>query len=120
MSKPQDQWPYVGQDITMPTGVASYGTIRIRSERAAEVARWFGLGKPPARRRKRRLRGGLSVSREEQPSALDLPLAAGTITLITGASGAGKSSLFREIRSRLGSARRWIDLGAMRVADVPV
>src|SRR5689334_13134436 len=39
------RYALVGEDITAPVLLASAGRLRIRSERAAEVARWFGLRK---------------------------------------------------------------------------
>lgn len=103
-ARPTRRVVLVGQDITAPAAVASGGTIRIRSQNAATVATWFGLGKAPKPPR----RGGRSCKRlpaspagnapADAPHQVRLPLAAGTITLITGPSGAGKSTLLRALR----------------------
>src|SRR5439155_4003892 len=81
----------VGEDITAPASVASDGRIPVRSERAATVARWFGLG------RRRDDEGGHDAAglRNGKPDAAIVPPAAGTILLIAGPSGAGKSTLLR-------------------------
>ena len=112
----------VGEHITCPGAIASGGTIPIRSERAAQVARWFGLD----RNRKPRATGGGAgngtadaKAASERPHAFSLPklsLRAGTITLIAGPSGAGKSTLLRATRDAHPN-RRWIDLATVAAAD---
>jgi ABC-type ATPase with predicted acetyltransferase domain len=102
--------PTVGEDITCPALIASAGRIRIRSARAAQVARWFGLGQP-------------ADAKQALPPAPPLPaVAAGTITFISGPSGSGKSSLFGATRAqqRDRAGRRWIDLAAIDAPDVPL
>src|SRR5439155_14323908 len=108
----------VGEDITAPAAVASEGRIPVRSERAALVARWFGLG------RRRDDEGGHDTAglRNGKPDAAMVPPAAGTILLIAGPSGAGKSTLLRALRERaIGDGRDWIDLAAMApLAELPL
>ncbi len=102
----------VGEDITVSPLVDPSGKIRIRTKEAAQVARWFGLIDSRLPGRKRR---PAPVARAK----IDLALTAGTITLVTGASGAGKSSLLREQFAR-GRDRRFIDLNAIKLpAGVP-
>src|SRR6266540_5595264 len=108
--------PVVGEDITVPPEVAREGKIAIRSEAAAEVARWFGLGKS-RRLSRRRKRAATPISSFDIGS---VELAPGTITLITGASGAGKSSLLRDLRSAHATSRCWIDLAELHPANVPI
>ena len=96
--------------------------IRIRSERAAQVARWFGLGEcvvvvaagPSSADAK-------AASDVPAPPAFPAPvLRPGTITLVTGASGAGKSTLLRATRDAHAN-RRWIDLAQLTTApDAPL
>src|SRR5437867_2285671 len=74
----------VGEDITVDPRIEASGKIRLRSAEAAEVARMFGLGRA-VRNRKRR---GTPTAAAE----VRVALAPGTITLISGASGAGKST----------------------------
>jgi len=103
----------VGQDIKTPSGVTRCGKMRLRSAEAVEVARWFGLDRSP-RRRKRASNG---------PGKFDVgcvELKAGTITLLSGASGAGKSSLLRELRKRSTEQVSWIDLAGLRLGNVPI
>jgi ABC-type ATPase with predicted acetyltransferase domain len=102
----------VGEDITVSPLVDPSGKIRIRTKEAAEVARWFGLVDSPSRKLKR---PPAPMLREK----IELALAPGTITQVTGASGAGKSSLLREQFARA-SERRFVDLNAIKLpADVP-
>ena len=110
----------VGEDITVSPLVEAGGKIRIRSAEAAEVARWFGLGSAgnTGRTRRRKRRG---TQQAEATREIDLALCGGTITLITGASGAGKSSLLRKLRERCApTSRDWIDLSEVQFADVPI
>jgi ABC-type ATPase with predicted acetyltransferase domain len=120
----------VGEDITCPAAIARNGTIRIRSERAAQVARWFGLDRRSARSgvagAKATSDGRVPVSAlETAPAptpALALALRAGTITLIAGPSGAGKSTLLRAARDAHAN-RRWIDLATIAApapGDAPI
>jgi ABC-type ATPase with predicted acetyltransferase domain len=74
---------------------------RARSARAHQVARWFGL---EARRAARPHDACATV-------ATFLP-APGAVTLVTGASGSGKSSLLRA--ARRASTARWIDVDELR------
>jgi len=108
----------VGEDITCPAQIATNGTIRIRSERAAQVARWFGLDRqcPPA---------GVSAARAPRDRCApavappQLALRPGTITLIAGPSGAGKSTLLQAARAAHAN-RRWIDLATIAAPDAPL
>ena len=109
-----------GEDITCPSAIARNGTIRIRSERAAQVARWFGLA--------RRVAAGSGCDATDAKTARDaggrfvlpsLSLRPGSLTLITGASGAGKSSLLRATREAH-PQRRWIDLVTIAAPDAPL
>jgi ABC-type ATPase with predicted acetyltransferase domain len=103
----------VGEDITAPRQVASGGRLRVRSERAATVARWFGLRKASAEQ---------DAPATDPMARPELMLTPGTITLITGPSGAGKSSLLRATRERVTreSTRHWIYLAELDPPDVPV
>ena len=122
----------VGEDITCPSPIAKNGVIRIRSERAAQVARWFGLdrrragndSKHDSRTEARGARQRKSDAKAASDSraggdAPSLSLRPGTITLITGPSGAGKSTLFRATRAAH-PQRRWIDLATLPAPDAPV
>jgi ABC-type ATPase with predicted acetyltransferase domain len=105
----------VGQDIKVAAQVDQRPKIALRSAKAVEVARLFGLGHAPRKQSRRRKR------RMETCAALPpVDLAPGTITLITGPSGAGKSSLLRELRRNHARRRRWIDLDLLRVRNVPI
>ncbi|MEA2711228.1 MAG: hypothetical protein QOF78_3829 [Phycisphaerales bacterium] len=108
----------VGEDITCPTQVASDGKIRIRSERAAQVARWFGLDRHPSRDARsndaKPASGGRASVEKLAPR-----LQPGTITLIAGPSGAGKSTLLRATRDAH-RARRWIELSELAAPDAPL
>lgn len=116
----------VGQDITCPTQIASGGRIRLRSERAAEAARLFGLDRrvvPPSdddATAARDRAAPIAARGSASPPALPPPppLRPGTITLISGASGAGKSTLLRATRAAHPD-RRWIDLAEMTPSAAP-
>ena len=106
----------IGQEITCPRGIAAGGMIRIRSQRAAQVATWFDLGK-------RRQDGDEKTATESQPAQAmpALQLRPGTITLITGPSGAGKSTLLRATRGAAEHRERtWIDLADLAEPDLPL
>ena len=131
--KPRGGALTVGEDITCPAAIAKNGMIRIRSERAAQVARWFGLDRNLARAVDPRSMNPGSVNRSSRnpsgakpasgvPASLDVPLLAlrpATITLIAGPSGAGKSTLLRATRAAHPS-RRWINLATIAAPDVPL
>src|SRR5688572_30271336 len=82
-------------------------SIEIRSSRARKVAQMFGV--------KEDLK--FEVEGLRQPP--EIPLVPGTITLITGASGSGKSSLLRELRAAHAN-RTWIDVGQIHLDEAPV
>ena len=122
----------VGEDITCPSPIAKNGVIRIRSERAAQVARWFGLDRRRAgddsKHHSRTDPRGARQCKSDAKAASDsraggdtssLSLRPGSITLITGPSGAGKSTLFRATRAAH-PQRRWIDLATLPAPDAPV
>jgi hypothetical protein len=71
------------------------------------VARWFGIDPQQ--------QGAPSPPLNDVRSVLPPP---GAITLVTGASGSGKSSLLRELRRSIDA--RWIDLNDVKLRDVPV
>ena len=99
--------PRVGQFV----GGSGVTKIPLRSVEAVEVARWFGLGAGPRRRERRNTR----------ESAPGIVLREGTITLISGPSGAGKTVLLRRLRELYKEdSRRWIDLEAIALPDEPV
>ena len=105
----------VGEDITAPLSIASGGRIRITSDRAATVARWFGL----------RRATGDDAATTAPPIETLVPIPApGRILLITGPSGAGKSTLLRQLRQRVGlTPRTWIDLNEVEsetMEDLPL
>lgn len=108
----------VGQDITCPTQVAAGGRIRIRSERAAQVARWFGLGRHVAPRPSSD-NAKAATNPPAPPRCPTPPLRPGTITLVAGPSGAGKSTLLRAARDAH-PTRRWIDLARASAPDAPL
>ena len=122
----------VGEDITAPALLASAGRLRIRSERAAQVARWFGLRKAddpePAGEGEHagdgngnRDGGGGDRSGATSDTVALPELLPGTITFIGGPSGAGKSSLLRAARERfVAAARPWIDLAELSPPEVPL
>jgi ABC-type ATPase involved in cell division len=122
MSRSIVRTPAVGEDIVCPAQIESAGTIRIRSERAAMVARLFGLSGSGIRR------PGLGTNKKRRPRCYPEPetrspipgLPAGTITLLTGPSGAGKSMLLRAIRARQDPSRPWIDLPHLSAPDLPL
>lgn len=91
--------------------IPSTGDIPLRSRRAREVARLFGLDRKP-RRSKRPTRAMPPV---DLPSLVP---GAGQIVLLTGPSGAGKSSLLRQLRRHVPG--EWIDLNAMSLPSRPV
>ena len=120
----------VGENITCPAQIARNGVIRIRSERAAEVARWFGLdarragsdARTDAGSDSRRAKSDAPKATSDSRAALDIPalsLRPGTITLIAGPSGAGKSTLLRATREAH-PPRRWIDLATITAPDAPL
>src|SRR4051812_6810536 len=88
----------------------------IRSERAATIARWFGI--------ERLLRQPTMAPSDcrTDPALLRrawLPRR-GEITFVTGPSGAGKSSILRQLRS-LRAGAHWIDLNDdIALPDVPL
>lgn len=106
------------------------GRTPIRSERAAEVARWFGMRPADAKNPRRRgMRSGgrrCDLSRggehERGRSRVELPaVESGTITYVTGPSGGGKSSLLRAMcDANDGRQREWIDMLAAPLPDRPV
>jgi ABC-type glutathione transport system ATPase component len=129
----------VGEDIRCPAQIAKNGVIRIRSERAAQVARWFGLD---ARRADSDMTGSARRAKtdsrrkttdapraktdakaaSDSRATLDVParlLRPGTITLIAGPSGAGKSTLLHATRDAH-RQRRWIDLATLPAPDAPL
>jgi ABC-type ATPase with predicted acetyltransferase domain len=86
----------------------------IRSDRAAQVAELFGITPllPGRARPARGAFGGLDLRR--------LIPRGGQIVLLTGASGAGKSSLLDALRREARPRLRWIDLASIRLPDSPV
>jgi ABC-type lipoprotein export system ATPase subunit len=130
----------VGEDITAPPGVARDGRIPIRSERAATVARWFGLGRKSgfgvgvsgfgsmrnagddASAKSSSLSDPNPDTRNPMPDSSDPnpDLSPGIVALIIGPSGAGKSTLFRKLRDDASDSRAWIDLAAISPPDVPI
>ena len=86
----------------------------IRSDRAARVAEMFGISCRLA---------DVKQPQSQTHPAVDLCAllpCPGQIVLISGASGAGKSSLLRDLRrTALGSAR-WIDLMRLDMPNVPI
>ena len=86
------------------------------------MARWFGIEKQCAAATDANADANANV-RNWDPVLLDALLPRpGEIVLLTGASGAGKSSLLRALRQHeIGrSSRSWIDLDAMVLPDRPV
>ena len=80
--------------------------VAIRSERARVVAGMFGVKEG----------SGFGVQGSEVETELELR--AGTVTLITGASGGGKSTLLRALRTKC--SRLWVDVGEIDLPQVPV
>ena len=81
----------------------------VRSRRARQIARWFGLSPRTSARR--------TPSFEELRPILPPP---GAITLVTGPSGGGKSSLLRALRSAASPEVRWIDFDRIEPRAVPL
>jgi hypothetical protein len=77
----------------------------IRSDRAATIAKWFGIESqiPSTATTTESPRTDQSLLRSLLPKP-------GQITFFTGASGAGKSSMLRELRTLRTPKTRWIDL----------
>lgn len=88
-----------------------YSHPPIRSDRAAEVARWFDLPAAP-----QTTHFPLAPAERQRLTRALIPKT-GEITLLTGASGAGKSSLLRWICA---SRRQAIDLSALPLPDAPL
>lgn len=83
---------------------------RPRSQRSRVVARWFGL------------QHQTTPSAKGPPGSLDIGLlfpGPGELTLITGASGSGKSSLLKAIR-KMTPRETILDLNRIRLPGVPV
>jgi ABC-type ATPase with predicted acetyltransferase domain len=88
-----------------------FPTPPIRSPRAAEVARLFGLRAPAV----------TTPSSTDPADARSILPPPGTITLVTGPSGSGKSSLLRAARAASQpTGVRWLDLDRVRPPDVPL
>jgi len=89
----------------------------IRSERARVVAEWFGLGKAVKAKRPRR-------SRASAPIDFASLVQPGTLVLITGPSGSGKSSLLRCLQETCAAQSptqaAWIDLPRLVLPDAPL
>jgi ABC-type ATPase with predicted acetyltransferase domain len=83
--------------------------VEIRSERARRVAGMFGVKEGTK----------FAIENCQLSIANCVELRAGTVTLVTGASGGGKSMLLRELRAMHGD-RAWVDVGQIELADVPV
>jgi ABC-type thiamine transport system ATPase subunit len=96
----------IGEDITPPPALASQPghPIRIRTERAATVARWFGLSRHEP--------SNADARRDETLPPIALPTA-GTILLLTGPSGSGKSRLLATLHQQAGDDIDLIDLAAL-------
>jgi len=90
-------------------------TPPVRSERAAQVVRWFGLDAAMKRR-------GTTIHTDTlAPNSDSLALAPGTLTLLTGPSGGGKSTLLRAAqRSPRDLQPTIIDLATIVPPDVPL
>ena len=104
----QTRYPSVGEEITTPPidKNSSVGErIPVRTERAATVARWFGL-----------TRSEWNPSAPEPTRISTIPLPApGEILLLAGPSGSGKSRLLGAMRERASAdgSIDWIDLAAL-------
>jgi uncharacterized protein len=81
-----------------------------RSHRTQLIARWFGLRPPPTPVD----RGGDSLD------VLQLIPSPGQITLLTGASGSGKTSLLHACRDACESSCRWVDVEDIHPGDLPL
>jgi uncharacterized protein len=81
--------------------------VEIRSERARKVAGMFGV------------QGRESQTENCKLEIANLQLRAGTVTLVTGASGGGKSTLLRDLRAAH-AERPWVDVGQIELPDVAV
>jgi len=78
------------------------------SRACAEVAQLFGIDLSTFQNQAPRVPETILHQLDPKP---------GTVTLLTGPSGSGKSSLFRQIRGRCRSHHRWIDLNRIRIRD---
>jgi hypothetical protein len=89
----------------------------IRSDRAATIAKWFGI----ENQLPRATTSTLPASRTDRALLRSLLPKPGQITFFTGASGAGKSSMLRELRSLRTPKTRWIDLATdIHLPDKPL
>ena len=79
--------------------------VEIRSQRARKVAGMFGVKE-------------LQIENCQLPIA-NFKLRPGTMTLVTGASGGGKSTLLRQLRDKH-RERDWVDVGEIELPDVTV
>ena len=78
----------------------------VLSGRGRRVAEWFGVEGP-----RREVVNEVEVGRVAEA------VGAGRIVLITGASGAGKSSLLRAVREEMKSRVKWIDMDRIEPPD---
>jgi ABC-type methionine transport system ATPase subunit len=92
-------------------------TPPVRSQRAAQVVRWFGLDHALMQRPTTTPPNAPRSSSDDDT----LPLTRGTITLLTGPSGGGKSTLLRATqRAPRDPAPRFIDLATIAPPDAPI